>query len=168
MPPLERGRCSTCGADVALRKNGTVREHSAWGANKASKCEGSGWASRQPANPAGSAAQASQERPEPDSATASVYDDLALVTASHYGTAAVVEGQLVTATSVLDGLKAIRRLRDHLDEWEDRLVAKGRERDPNRWYGYYRRELHSWGAMAEALGVPKQTLHRRHGHGGAG
>jgi hypothetical protein len=27
MPPLPRGRCPVCGADVALRKGGLVREH---------------------------------------------------------------------------------------------------------------------------------------------
>lgn len=27
MPPLPRGRCPECGADVALRKGGVLREH---------------------------------------------------------------------------------------------------------------------------------------------
>lgn len=40
MQPLPRGTCPECGADVALRKGGQLREHRRKG--KVSMCSGSG------------------------------------------------------------------------------------------------------------------------------
>ena len=39
-PPLPRGRCPVCGRDVALRKNGIIREHRAPGETRV--CRGAG------------------------------------------------------------------------------------------------------------------------------
>lgn len=38
-----RGVCPVCAKDVALRRGGLIREHSAPDANKATVCPGSGW-----------------------------------------------------------------------------------------------------------------------------
>lgn len=84
--------------------------------------------------------------------------------AAVWGSPGVVDGQVVVVVKPLEGLRALRQLRELVDGLESQLVAKARERRTDRW-GY---RLHSWAEISDALGIAKNTLHRRYGPGGGG
>lgn len=118
-------------------------------------------------NRPGSGAERPQERPAADLAPSGAHELFLAAQAAVWGSPGVVDGQVVVVVKPLEGLRALRQLRQLVDDLEPQLVAKARERQYDRW-GYRYRELHSWAEISEAIGVPKNTLHRRYGPGGGG
>ena len=95
------------------------------------------------------------------------YEALLTARAAAWGGPGPVSGEIRTAVTAIEGLRALRQLREVLDELEPQLVAKARERrNPHAaWWPDRQRPVATWEEIAAALGVPKNTLHRRYGPG---
>ncbi len=91
------------------------------------------------------------------------YEALGTAKAAVYGAPGVVEGAVVTSVSALEGLRALRSVRELIDALEVQLIAKARESREHVSVWSPNRARYSWAEISDALGVPKSVLHRRHG-----